>query len=357
MKRRLLRCLLASAILLGGTTSRAEEYYDRYDLAPREQGVDIGVQPIGYPAAMIGATMRRDRIMLRQLEKLGQPFNTFAFRRGPDIVRFLGNGRLEGGLLGDMPTITAAVQGEIDIVGIAKLTTSAIVSREQGLIERLAGKRIGYVDGSSAHHALLQGLNSVGLSEAQVRLVPMGVDEMPDALEKGTIDAFAAWEPAPSIALARSPNNRIIFRGQSTDFFVLARSFTRAHPEAAREVIAGFVRAIEWMRRSRRNAEQAAQWAMADGQALTGKPPQVTAIQAVAIARREILDIPSAPAVPVATGKDPVLASEFRFLQHLGKIPENAPWKNVESALAYRGLQEVLSNRTTYRVTTYDYGN
>ena len=350
-----LRIVLALLALLCGTPAGAEEYYDRYDLAPREHGFDIGLQPIGYPVAMIGALMRRDRIMLQQLDKLAQPFNAFAFRRGPDIVRFLGKGRLEGGLLGDMPTIAAAVQGEIDIVGIAKLTTSSVVSREQGLIERLAGKRIGYVEGSSAHHALLQGLNSVGLSERQVTLVAMGVDDMPDALDKGTIDAFAAWEPAPSIALARSPNNRIIFRSQSTDFFVLSRDFTKAHPEAAREVIAGFVRALEWMRYSRRNTEQAARWAMADGEALTGKAAQVTVIQAVAIARREILDIPSAPAVPVAAGTDPVLTSEFRFLRRLGKIPENAPWQNVESALAYTGLREVLSNRTHYRVTSFDY--
>ncbi len=59
--------------------------------------------------------------------------------------------------------------------------------------------------------------------------------------------------------------------------------------------------------------------------------------------------------MPVAAGKDPVLASEFRFLRRLGKIPENAPWQNVESALAYTGLREVLSNRTHYRVTSFDY--
>lgn len=350
-----LRIMLALLVSLCSPPGGAEEYFDRYDLASRERGFDIGLQPIGYPAAMIGATMRRDRIMRQQLDKLGQPFNAFSFRRGPDIVRFLGNRRLEGGLLGDMPTISAAVQNEIDIVGIAKLTTSSIVSREQGLIERLAGKRIGYVEGSSAHHALLKGLNSVGLSEKQVTLVAMGVDEMPDALDKGTIDAFAAWEPAPSIALARTPNNRIIFRSQSIDFFVLARDFTTANPEAAREVIAGYVRALEWMRQSRRNSEQAARWAMSDGEVLTGKAAQVTVGQAVTIARREILDIPSAPAIPPPAGKDPVLSSEFRFLRHLGKIPDNAPWKAIESALAYKGLQEVLSDRVRYRTTSFDY--
>lgn len=355
MKRELAAFLIGGALLLGGAPLRAADYYDHYDLAPRAQGVDLGLQPIGYPAAMIGAVMRRDQIMGERLAKLGQPFNAYAFRRGPDIVKFLGKGRLEGGLLGDMPTIAAAVQDDIDIVGIAKLTTTSVVARGQELMERLAGKRIGYVEGSSAHHALLQALNSVSLSEKQVTLVAMGVDEMPDALEKGLIDAFSAWEPAPSIALARTPNHRIIFRSQSVDYFVLSRSFTKAHPEAAHEVVAGYVRALEWMRHSRRNTEQAARWAMADGEVLTGRPAQLTIPQAVAIARREILEIPSAPAIPPAAGKEPLLASEFRFLRRLGKIPEDAAWSKVESALTYPGLQEVLSDRIRYRITTFDY--
>lgn len=333
----------------------AEEYYDRYDLTPRSNSFDIGVQPLGYPTGMVGAVMRRDRLMRQQLEKLQQPFNAFAFRRGPDIVKFLGKGRLEGGLMGDMPTIVAASQGEIVIVGIVKLTSSAVVSRENGLLERLAGKRVGYVEGSSAHHTLLQGLGSVGLSEKDVTLIAMGVDDMPEALEQGKIDAFAAWEPAPSVAMANNRTNRIIFRGQSTDYFVMSRDYVRQHPEAAREVIAGFVRALQWMRRSRQNIELAATWTMADGEALTGKAPRVTIAQAIEITRREILDIPSAPAIPPASGTDQTLASEFRFLRRHGKIPDNTPWERVSTAFQYDGLREVMREKNRYRLTTFDY--
>lgn len=347
--------LLALTFLGLVQASFADEYYERYDLSPKATGFDVGLQPLGYPTGMVGAVMRRDKILQQQLEKLGQTFSAFSFQNGPDIVKFFGKGRLEGGLLGDMPTIAAAVQGEIDIVGIAKLTSSAVVSREKGLMAQLAGKRIGYVEGSSAHHALLQGLNSVGLTDRQVVLVPMGVDEMPDALDRGQIEAFAAWEPAPSVALSRTPANRIIFRSQSTDFFVLARSFTKAHPEAAREIVSSFVRSIEWMRKGRQNIEQAARWSMADGEALTGKPAHVSISQAVNIARHDILQVPSAPVVPPAVGSDPLLGSEFRFLRRIGKIPENASWESVQSAFSYTGLQEVLRNQTRYRIHNFDY--
>lgn len=351
----------AIAVLLLGivtsTATAAEEYYDRYDLAPRSNGFDIGLQPLAYPLAMIGAVLRRDRILKQQLARRGQPFTAHPFRRGPDLVRFFGKERLEGGLLGDMPTISAAMREEIVIVGLAKSTTSAIVSREDGLLERLAGKRIGYIEGSSAHHTLLQGLNSVGLTEARVTLLPVAIDDMADALEKGSIDAFAAWEPTPSIALARNSAHRIVFRGRSSSYFVLDREFARKHPEAAHQVIAAYVRALQWMRRSGSNAERAARWAMADGQAFTGKPPQLTVAQAVAIAHREILDIPSAPAIAPGNGTEPPLAGEFHFLKRLGKIPADSDWERIRQALDYTGLREVLQNKARYRIDTFDYEN
>lgn len=356
MSRKIGSFLLFLACALLAFAARSNEYYDRYEFAPRAKGFDLGVQPLGYPAALIGAVMRRDRILQQQLAKRGLPFNTHAYRRGPDIVKFLGNGQLEGGIMGDMPTILAAIKDEIFIVGITKLTSSAVVSRHNGLMERLAGKRIAYVPASSAHHTLLQGLNSVGLSEKDVVLVEMGIDQMPEALEQGKIDAFASWEPAPSIAMARNSENRIVFRGPSTDYFVISREFALQNPEAAREVAAGFVRSLQWMRRQRKNIEQAASWAMADGEALTGKSPQVTVNQVVEIARREILDIPSAPIIPPTAGPDHALASEFRFLQHLGKIPANSPWERISSAFQYEGLREILRDKNRFQLNTFDYG-
>lgn len=351
----MLRLLGFLLIGLAASPAAAEEYFERYDLTPRAGVVHIGLQPLGYPTGVVGAVMRRDRVLREELAKQGQTLNTFAFRRGPDMVALVGGGRLAGALMGDMPTIATAIREPIWIVGLVKLTFSSVVSREEGVFERLKGKRIGYVEGSSAHHALLQGLASAGLGERDVELIPMGVDEMPEALEQKRIEAFSAWEPAPSVALAKSMSHRVVFRGQSTDFFILSRSFEEQHPEAARQIVAGFVRAVEWLRRSRRNQEQAVRWAMTDGEALSGRPAQVTVPQGVDIVRREILDIPSAPAVPAASGPNPLLASEFRFLQRLGKIAKDSPWERVESAFGYKGLRQVTAEPLRYRLSTFDY--
>ena len=221
-------------------------------------------------------------------------------------------------------------------------------------MNELAGKRIGYVDTSSAHHTLLQGLASAGLGADQVKLVPLAIDAMAEALESNDIDAFSGWEPAPSQALARSSANRVVFRGLSAEYFVLSAEFTRRSPDAALEVVAGLVRAIEWMRRSRDNLSKAGKWALADSQAFSGKPAALSVEQVAMITRRDILDVPAAPAIAGAATSPP-LKGEFEFLQRLGKLPTGAQWTHVETAFRYDGLRKVISNPRKYQLNVFNY--
>lgn len=333
----------------------AADYFDQYGLVAGSPTIDVGVQPLGIPSGMISSVMQRDRLLQSALVALKQPLKMHAFRRGADMVGLLADHRLEAGLLGDMPTILAASAHPVWVAGLVKQTSTALVAVGDPQIRSLAGKRIGYVPLSSAHNTLLQGLASAGLVEADVQLVALRVDDMPDALARGDIDAFAAWEPAPSIALARSEKTRVVFRGLSADYFVIDRDFEQRSPEAARIVVAGFVRAIEWMRASQKNVETAARWVLADAQAFGGKPPVAAVPQIVAITRREILGVPSAPVVVRVPGSAPPLKVEFEFLKKLGKLPQGGSWEQVVDAFRYDGLSRVMSESRKYQVRVFDY--
>ena len=333
----------------------AEEYFDRYDLSPALAVLDLGAQPLGYPSGVISSVMQRDRRLQAALQSMGIGSKVYPFKRGADMIGLLSDGRLEAGLLGDLPTILTASARKVWIVGLVKQTSTAIVAKGDTQVGALIGKKIAYVPISSAHHTLLQGLASAGLKEDQVTLVSMGVEAMPLALARGEVDAFAAWEPAPTIALEKSTENRIVFRGRSSDYFVLERGFEAHNPEAARVLVAGFVRAIEWMRRSQKNVGKAARWVLADGEKFAGKPMVLSVEQIVAITRREILNIPSAPVIlPLSSGERP-LKSEFDFLQRMGKLPKEASWENLSDSFAYEGLKRVLSERQKYQITAFDY--
>ena len=332
----------------------AEEYFDRYGLAAHSAPVDLGGQPLGYPSGLISAVMARDRLLRKELDTLGRPLRAHFFLRGPDMLALLADHKLEAGLLGDMPTLLAAAGGQVWIVGLVKQAATAVVAKGEASVRDLAGKRIGYVEGSSAHHTLLQGMALAGLREDEVKLVPLRVDQMPDALERGEISAFSAWEPAPSIALANAERNRVVFRGQSSDYFVIDREFAKNSPDAAYQLIAGYLRAIDWMRRAQANVERAARWAMADGEKLSGKPPVLPVAKIVQITRREILGIPSAPAISFTPGSTP-LKSEFQFLSKLGKLGPSAKWEHVEQAFSYAGLAQVLAEHKAYKLAVFDY--
>ena len=333
----------------------AQEYFEQYGLSPQSSALDLGGQPLGYPSGVISAVMQRDRILQKALDGLGQPLKVHAFRRGADMVGLLAAQRLEAGLLGDMPTLLAAASRSVLVVGLVKQTSTSIVAAGVTQVVGLKSKRIGYVPVSSAHSTLLQGLASVSLGETDVTLVPLGVDDMPQALLRGEIDAFSAWEPAPSLALAQGDKNRIIYRGLTTDYFVISRDFEQRRPEVARVLVAGFVRAIEWMRQSQINLQLAAQWVLADGQALTGKASAATAAQIVFIARRDLLGVPSAPVIVRSASGTAPLKNEYEFLERLNKIQAPAKWENVADAFLYDGLRRVLADPRKYQLRVFDY--
>lgn len=352
------RILLVLGMLAGffPGIGAAEEYFDHYGLSPASPAVDVGVQPLGYPSGVISSIMQRDRLLKKALSEAKLPLQTHPFRRGADMVGLLADRRLEAGLLGDMPTLLAASSGSVWIVGLVKQSPTAVVAKGDTQIAGLAGKRIGYVDASSAHLTLLQGLASAGISESQVKLVSLGVDDMPDALERSDIDAFAGWEPATTVALGKSDKNHIVFRGMTTDYFVIEQRFEKRYPQAARQLVAGFLRAVEWMRRSPAHVEMAARWAMADTEAFSGKPAALSASQISGITRREILEVPSAPTILMRPGATP-LKQEFDFAMKLGKLPAGGSWSAVEAALAYDGMARVLAEARAFQLHTFDYEN
>jgi NitT/TauT family transport system substrate-binding protein len=249
----------------------------------------------------------------------------------------------------------AAVTGSIWIVGIVKQSPTAIVAREGMQVGSLLGKRVAYVEASSAHQTLLQGLTSAGLKEKDIHLVTMRVDDMPAALERGDIDAFAAWEPAPSIALANSGFNRIVFRGSSTDYFVIGKGIASRSPQAVEALVAGYLRAIDWLRLSQKNLEQAAAWVTVDAEAFSGKKSEVKVAQIAGITRRELLNVPSAPLILVNPKAPPPLKGEFNFLKGLGKLPSNATWETVEAARNNDLLLRILADMRHYEVNRFDY--
>lgn len=114
------------------------------------------------------------------------------------------NGDVEFGVLG-VPSVLAGIAQDEDIKILASAAdggTGIVGSKEIDGVEGLAGKKVGYVPGSSQEILLRQTLAQAGMdADTDVELVNIGFADMPDALERGDIDAFSSAEVGPSIAI------------------------------------------------------------------------------------------------------------------------------------------------------------
>jgi NitT/TauT family transport system substrate-binding protein len=114
------------------------------------------------------------------------------------------NGDVEFGVLG-IPSVLAGISQNEDIKVIASAAdggTGIVGNEEIQDVEELSGKKVGYVPGSSQEILLRQTLAQAGMdADTDVELVNIGFADMPDALERGDIDAFSSAEVGPSIAI------------------------------------------------------------------------------------------------------------------------------------------------------------
>src|ERR1700738_2154675 len=75
---------------------------------------------------------------------------------------------------------------------------AALVTRPNSGIQRiqdLKGRRVAVTRGTDPHIFLLRALNSVGLTEKDIELVPLQHPDGKTALEKGSVDAWAGLAP------------------------------------------------------------------------------------------------------------------------------------------------------------------
>lgn len=133
-----------------------------------------------------------------------------SFVGGPPMLQAFQGGALDAGFVASTPLIFAQAAGQ-DIVGVAAwapdrglgglLTADASIT---GWAD-LEGKRVAYQRGTSAEAAVLQGLESVGLSPDDITTVDVPITQINATLEGGSADAGLTTEPLISLYLADHP--------------------------------------------------------------------------------------------------------------------------------------------------------
>lgn len=332
--------------------------YSKYVFNTKDNVIRIGVQPLYLPSSLIMETLKRDTILREELSNLGLEILFFDFLKGDDVNFFLGRGDIDAGIGGDMPTLTAAANLDIVIPVMIQRGFVSIVANRHMLVEQLKRKRIGYAFGSNAHYALLKTLASAGLSENDVKLVPMEVSYMPEALDAGKITAFSAWEPTPTIALKNYANSTIIHQRLSFGFFYFLETLYQKHPEAIFHILAAEIRAIRWLREKRQNLSRACEWNIATSKKAFGIKTNLSVDDIATIAMKDILGQTSNLGITEDILKvNGPLDQELRFLVSIEKAPASVSWTLTRKKFQPGILNKIWSDRDKFRLDEFKYIN
>jgi sulfonate transport system substrate-binding protein len=128
---------------------------------------------------------------------------------------------------------------------------TALVTRPDTGIHSVAdlkGKRIAVTRGTDPHIFLLRALAEAGLSEHDVKIVPLQHADGRLALDRGDVDAWAGLDPFMAQAEIESHDVLFYRNADLNTYGVLnvREAFLAEHPETVAKVIAAYERARRW---------------------------------------------------------------------------------------------------------------
>ncbi|MBF0140394.1 MAG: ABC transporter substrate-binding protein [Magnetococcales bacterium] len=318
--------------------------------------MDIGIQPLWLPSGIIAEVIKRDAILRRDLERLGTVPRFYPYFKGFDVSRAMHDGQLVGGIAGDMPVITACVKDQIRVVSLVDIHYVSVVAREFKLLSELQGQRIGYAFGSNAHYALLTALSANGLTEADVTWIPMEVSLMPQALQRGEIDAYGAWEPTPTVSNVVY-GHKVIHRAMSVGYLYFSRPFAERYPDRVHLLVAAEIRALNWLQASENNFSRAVTWSTIAIRNLQGRDFALSRRQTLTLAKETIRNLWTLPVIPIDDAKESGhVGRAAAFLRRIGKMASDYPWDEIAKCFHREMGVQILSDPSRYRINEFDYG-
>jgi NitT/TauT family transport system substrate-binding protein len=200
---------------------------------------------------------------------------TIAFNNATEIKNAVITRSIDFAVTGVTAALLGASRGEpVRVLAAAADGASAIVASKAANIRAVAdlrGRSIGYVPGSAQDILLRLTLRKVGLDATRdVQLLKLGFGDMPNALERGDIEAFTGAETGPSVALLRKRANVVAYPyetpvGKINIVLATSAEVLEGDPELCRQLVRIHARATDHMQANR------GEWARATSKAWGAK--------------------------------------------------------------------------------------
>lgn len=149
------------------------------------------------------------------------------FNNGPGCSEALFTGAVDVATMGDTAALMAVSRvADMRIIashGAGESRHRIIVPANSSIkqVTDLKGKRVGVKKGTSTHGGFLALLAAKGLKPSELKLLELDPDTMPEALSAGSLDAFVASEPTPSLAEQRGGRELATLAGLGNNYPLL----------------------------------------------------------------------------------------------------------------------------------------
>ena len=235
--------------------SQSSEQKNNQNTASTPQKDDVKTVSIGFQKSSLNLLVAREQKLL-ETQFPNAKIEWREFPAGPQMLEALAVGAVDFGAVGNTPPIFAqSADKDLNYAAYEVYPGSSLglvlpkTSNIKDLSE-LKGKRIALQKGSSAHEFLAKVLQKAGLTWQDIQPIWLPPADARAALDKGSVDAWAIWDPFLS-AIELNGNVKVLIDSQvfpkTYSYYISNPKFTAQHPQAINKVIKSLNEADQWI--------------------------------------------------------------------------------------------------------------
>lgn len=289
MKKLLTTTVLALCVASGAVAQEKTDFRVAWSIY-------VGWMPWGY--------LEDSGIMDKWADKYGIDIEIVQINDYVESINQYTAGQFDGVSATNMDTLSIPSGGGVDttalIVGDYSDGNDAVIIKGEGGLTALAGKPVNLVELSVSHYLLARGLDSVGLSEADLDGVINTSDaDMIAAFATSDVEAVVTWNPLVSEIL-EAPDATSVFDssdipGEIIDLMVVNTETLAANPDFGKAMVGAWFEVVSLMEAG--DEEVLTAMAEASGTDLAGYQAQLASTEmffdpAAAVAFTEGADLP-----------------------------------------------------------------
>ncbi|UFH60046.1 putative urea ABC transporter substrate-binding protein [Sulfurovum mangrovi] len=234
-------------------------------------------------------------------------------------------GKFDGCLMTNMDALTIPAAGGVDstalIMGDYSNGNDGILLKGKKNLAEIKGQTVNLVELSVSHYLLARGLETVGLSEKDVKVLNTSDADMVAAYGTDEVTAMTTWNPQLSEILTTNPSANLVFDSSKTpgeiiDMLVINTETLNDNPKLAKALTGAWFEVMDLMKKG--DEEALTFMAKASGTDLAGYKSQLDSTMMFYEAS-DAVKFANSEALPKTMKK----VSEFSF-EH-GILGEGAP--------------------------------